>query len=49
MNSQKNNQPAENDKDLLGIASWERQRDDDELRSFIASKALDFSEIYDSL
>ena len=49
MKSQENNQPAENDKELLGITSWERQRDDEELRFFIASKALDFSEIYDSL
>lgn len=35
--------------DLLGLASWERQRTDDELRQFIGSKAHDFSEIYDAL
>lgn len=49
MNSQETNQPAKNDNDTLGAASWERQRGSEELRAFIAGKALDFSEIYDSL
>lgn len=35
--------------DVLGLASWERERKSAELQQFIASKALDFSEIYDAL
>lgn len=35
--------------DVLGLASWERSRTDEELQRFIGGKAHDFSEIYDSL
>lgn len=35
--------------DILGLATWERQRSDEELREFISSKAVDLTEIYESL